>query len=102
MYFDLDGLNRQRTVSFGSMKSTTSDTPDVLAMEDDTTIEIKTKNFCRQPFIFKILKLNLPEIKWIILGCISSILFGAITPVRISIEKNDLKLFVLVIFIIFF
>jgi len=102
IYFDLDGLIRQRTVSFGSMKSTTSDTPDIIAgTDDDTTVEIKNKKFS-QPFIFKILKLNLPEINWIILGCISSILFGAITPVRIFIENNDLKLFVLVIFVIFF
>jgi hypothetical protein len=59
----------------------TSDTPDVYGM-DDTTVEIKKRRFyLRRPFVFKILQLNLPEIKWIILGCVSSMIFGAITPV---------------------
>ena len=31
--------------------------------------------------MLKILKLNQPEIKWIIIGCISSVIFGAVTPV---------------------
>jgi len=55
---------------------------------DDVEAEIKTKRCCHQPFIFKILKLNFPEIKWIILGCITSITFGAITPVNSSFKIN--------------
>ena len=92
---DLDVLNRRRTLSFDSVKSTTSDTPDVL-VADDTIVKTKNKKFFRQPFIFKILKLNAPELKWIVLGCISSILFGAITPVTYFIEMNDWNLFSLV------
>ncbi|CAF3440869.1 unnamed protein product [Rotaria sp. Silwood1] len=79
---DKNVLLRRRTMSFGSVQSIQSDIPDVYEM-DDTTIEIKNKQIFRKPFIFKILNLNLPEINWIILGCATSILFGAITPVEI-------------------
>jgi hypothetical protein len=82
IYFNLDKLLRQRTVSVISAKSGTSDVPDMLDA-DPTSIEIKSKRFFRKPFIFKILKLNLPELNWIILGCITSVTFGAITPVSI-------------------
>ncbi len=80
-------MNHQRPTSFVSMKSTTSDIPEMDEI-DELETEIKPKKCCRQPFIFKILKLNAPEINWIILGCISSICFGAITPVSLSLKTN--------------
>ena len=73
-------IHRRRTMSLVSAKSGTSDIPD-MDETDETTVEIKPKKFFRPPFIFKILQLNLPEINWIILGCLTSIIFGAITPV---------------------
>ncbi|CAF4343921.1 unnamed protein product, partial [Adineta steineri] len=45
-----EDMIRKRTMSFGSVVSAASDTPDVAA--DDTTVEIKKKRFLRQPFIF--------------------------------------------------
>jgi hypothetical protein len=48
---------------------------------DDLEAEIKNGKFFHKPFVFRILQLNLPEISWIILGCLTSIAFGAITPV---------------------
>ncbi|CAF3666385.1 unnamed protein product [Adineta steineri] len=86
-----EDMIRKRTMSFGSVVSAASDTPDVAA--DDTTVEIKKKRFLRQPFIFKILKLNLPEINWIILGCISSVIFGCLTPVFAFFFSNIYGLF---------
>ncbi|CAF3578851.1 unnamed protein product [Rotaria sordida] len=76
---DKKELMRRRTLSFGSVHSEHSDVPDLDTM-NDTTVEIKKKRFFRKPFIFKILKLNYPELNWIILGCITSITFGTITP----------------------
>jgi hypothetical protein len=80
---DLDMMHRKRAMSVVSMKSTGSDIPDI----DDTNdleVEIREKKCCRKPFIFKILQLNAPEKFWIILGCITSITFGSITPVSVS------------------
>ncbi|CAF2533632.1 unnamed protein product [Rotaria sp. Silwood2] len=76
---DKNALLRRRTISFGSVQSVPSDIPDIYET-DDKTIEIKNRKFCHKLFIFKILKLNLPELNWIILGCATSILFGAISP----------------------
>ena len=36
------------------------------------------------PFLFEILRLNRPEVHWIVLGCFTSLIFGATTPVRSS------------------
>ncbi|CAF1561503.1 unnamed protein product, partial [Rotaria magnacalcarata] len=69
-----------RTLSLVSAKSAGSDVSD-MEENDSENVEIKNKKCCHQPFIFKILKLNLPEIYWIIIGCIASIIFGAITPI---------------------
>lgn len=80
---DLDTMHRKRTLSVVSMKSTGSEIPEV-DETDELEIEIREKKCCRKPFIFKILQLNAPEKFWIILGCITSITFGTITPVSLS------------------
>jgi hypothetical protein len=77
-------------LSFSSGKSTGTDLSDIDEI-DETTVGTKKKKCCRKPFIFKILKLNLPEINWIILGCITSILFGCVTPVSEYLKINQLK-----------
>ncbi len=85
-----------------SVKSTTSDAP-TIDETDEIETEIKSKGCFRKPFIYRILKLNSPEITWIILGCLSSISFGAITPVSSFSIRNYLSyFFLLVIFLIFF
>ncbi|UJR37712.1 hypothetical protein I4U23_030407 [Adineta vaga] len=89
---DKSELNRKRTMSFGSIQSATSDTPDD-AVADGTIVAIAHKKFFRTPFIFKILKLNLPELKWIILGCISSVAFGCLTPIFALFFSNIYGLF---------
>ena len=83
----LDHVFDKRTMSVGSVQSATSGTEDAVA-DDETTVEVQRKKFFRQPFIFKILKLNMPEISWIILGCISSMAFGCLTPVSFFSEKS--------------
>ena len=75
-------MHRKRTMSVVSMKSTGSDIPEV-DETDELEIEIREKKCCHKPFIFKILQLNAPEKFWIILGCITSITFGSITPVSL-------------------
>lgn len=74
-------------MSLGSVQSATSDNANAHDA-DETGVEFQKKKFPRAPFIFKILKLNLPELKWIILGCISSILFGCLTPVSDLIDRK--------------
>ena len=76
----LDDIDRHRTTSIISAKSATSDTAEEQGV-DDAAVAIKPKRRFHQPFMLKILKLNQPEIKWIIIGCISSVIFGAVTPV---------------------
>src|SRR4051794_22440878 len=75
---DLGYTPRRRPTSIISAKSTISDGPTIDEMDEIET-EIRSRKCCREPFVFKILKLNSPEIHWVILGCITSILFGAIT-----------------------
>ena len=52
--------------------------------EDDETLsddpKTKKKKHCHTPFIFRMLKLNGPEWRWILLGTICSITYGAIQP----------------------
>ena len=67
-------------MSIISTKSTGSDGPDADEM-DQFEAEISNESCCHKPFVFRILQLNLPEINWVILGCLTSIAFGAITPV---------------------
>jgi hypothetical protein len=69
------------------VKSTTSDGP-AIEETNDAEAETKTEKCCHKPFIFKILQLNLPEINWIILGCLTSIIFGTISPVN-SFKKTN-------------
>jgi hypothetical protein len=71
-----------------SVKSRISDDPNI-DETDDVEIEIQSKRRFRLPFVFKILKLNSPEMIWIILGCLTSISFGAITPVSSSSIRNS-------------
>ena len=80
IFIVLDENDRQRTTSIDSDKSATSDTEDE-QRPDDADVVIKQKRRFHEPFMIKILKLNRPEMKWIIIGCISSIIFGAVTPV---------------------
>lgn len=80
---DLDRMYRKRTMSVVSVKSATSDIPEVEEKDDLEVVVTKGKCF-RKPFIFKILQLNAPEKFWIILGCVTSISFGTITPVILS------------------
>ncbi|CAF0800398.1 unnamed protein product [Adineta ricciae] len=82
----------KRTMSVGSVQSVTSDTADVVA-DDETTVEVQRKKFFRQPFIFKILKLNMPEISWILIGSISSMAFGCLTPIFALFFSNIYGLF---------
>ena len=76
-------MNRRRTMSLVSATSVTSDS-EYVADEDEHIVSDQSRKCCRKPFISKILKLNMPEIKWIIIGCITSMIFGAITPVNES------------------
>ncbi|CAF1032346.1 unnamed protein product [Adineta steineri] len=46
----------------------------------DYLIEEKQKNKFNLLFMFRILKLNLPEWYWILIGCAASLLFGVIQP----------------------
>lgn len=65
------------------MKSTTSvgsNNEEVDELNDDDD-DMENEKCCHKPFVFRIIKYNLPEINWIILGCVTSILFGALTPV---------------------
>lgn len=55
---------------------------------DEFDSDKKSKRWCSKPFVFRILKLNSPELVWIILGCLTSISFGAITPVSFSEKKK--------------
>ena len=75
-------MYRKRTMSLTSMKSTTSDIPEA-EEKADLEVEVTDGKCFRKPFIFKILQLNAPEKWWIVLGCITSISFGAITPVNL-------------------
>jgi hypothetical protein len=80
MLFNIDKKLRQRAISVTSMTSRTSDVAnDVEVIEHG--IQLKRK-LCRRPFMFKILQLNSPEAHWIVLGCITSILFGCVSPVN--------------------
>lgn len=78
--FYVEDLHRQRALTSGSAISAGSDLPDI-DVGDNENVVVDNKKFFQDIFVFKILKLNLPELKWIILGCLSSIMFGAITPV---------------------
>jgi ABC-type multidrug transport system fused ATPase/permease subunit len=46
------------------------------------------KGFFHRPFIYKILKLNTPEWRWILLGTIVSIVYGGVTPLYGLIFAN--------------
>ena len=67
-------------MSYTSAKSIASDAAD-LYTTDLLATEEKAKRCLHQPFVVKILKYNLPELNWIIVGCTTSIMFGAMTPV---------------------
>lgn len=79
-------MSRRRTMSLVSATSAKSDS-EYVADEDEHIVTDKPKQCCRKPFISKILKLNMPEIRWIILGCTTSMIFGAITPVNDAFFK---------------
>lgn len=75
--------------------------------EDEQVTKEKPRKCCRKPFIFKILKLNMPEINWIILGCITSMIFGAVSPVKspsfsLFIIWSNVSLSLLQLFSLFF
>ena len=72
-------------MSIVSVKSAASDGPK-LDEEDEFETELKNQKCCHKPFVFRILELNMDEIKWIILGCTTSIAFGAITPVSLHVN----------------
>jgi hypothetical protein len=88
-------------MSIVSVKSAASDGPKADEVDEFET-ELNNEKFCHKPFVFRILKLNLPEIKWIIIGCTTSIAFGAITPVSLHVELFSVIIFVLAIFTILF
>jgi ABC-type multidrug transport system ATPase subunit len=70
----------QRRSSIISVKSVTSEISDPgneLGIIDET----EKPTFCSKPFIFKILGLNSPEWAYLLIGCIASLVFGAIMPV---------------------
>ena len=75
--------------SFSKQSSTSNDDPDANGDDDDDNDDSKAsfnesskrkKGRLHTPFIFKVLKLNAPEWPWILLGAISSIVYGAVQP----------------------
>ncbi|CAF4719410.1 unnamed protein product, partial [Rotaria sp. Silwood2] len=60
---------------------------------DDEGVVVNNSRYCRWPFIFKILRLNLPELHWIIIGSIASLIFGGITPLFALFISNVYELF---------
>ena len=50
-----------------------------IAMPDDEETDDRSFSL---PFLFEMLRLNRPELHWIVLGCFTSLIFGATTPVR--------------------
>lgn len=63
--------------------SSTSTISSLFNKKVDQSVEIdENKNrFYSQPVMMKILRLNLPELHWIVFGCIASLIFGATMPV---------------------
>ncbi|CAF4606246.1 unnamed protein product [Rotaria sp. Silwood2] len=60
---------------------------------DAEGVVVNNSRYCRWPFIFKILRLNLPELHWIIIGSIASLIFGGITPLFALFISNVYELF---------
>lgn len=75
--------------SFSKRSSVSNDDPDANGDDDDDNDDSKAssneaakkkKSRFHTPFIFKVLKLNAPEWPWILLGAVSSIIYGAVQP----------------------
>ena len=86
---NLDNVTHRRPTSIISVQSAISDGPNE-EEADEFDDKHASNKCCTKPFVFRILKLNSPEIGWIILGCITSVSFGAITPVS-SCRQQNLK-----------
>lgn len=69
-----------------SMTSLNSEVPDQLIDADN-----KNTRCGYWPFIFQVLHLNLPELHWLIIGSIASLVFGGVTPVRL-VKKSFFSL----------
>jgi ABC-type multidrug transport system fused ATPase/permease subunit len=69
-------FSKQSSISGDDLNDIDDD--DDEASADDS--KKKKKKYCHTPFIFRMLKLNGPEWRWILLGAIGSLTYGAIQP----------------------
>ncbi|CAF0788245.1 unnamed protein product [Adineta ricciae] len=69
-------ISKQSSISVNDLEDDDDDIDDAVESADPS----KKKKRFRTPFIFKILKFNAPEWPWIVLGVISSLLYGAMQP----------------------
>ncbi|CAF1390369.1 unnamed protein product, partial [Rotaria sordida] len=64
-----------------SRRSIRSETSSVISNNSTKQVMVRTlKNICRKPFFLRILALNSPEWFSILLGSITSLIYGAVTP----------------------
>lgn len=87
-FFHVGPSLREREFTIDSVASNMSEDP---LIDDDEDTEKKSKRCCRTPFLFKVLKFNIPELHWIIIGCITSFIFGAMSPVSFSPVINQFQ-----------
>jgi hypothetical protein len=66
-----------------SMTSINSKTSDRLIDADNNEVATDNTRFGYWPFIYKVSHLNLPELHWLIIGSIASLVFGGVAPVRL-------------------